>query len=203
MSLELFVEHLTGEPCHANEDLFRHLVSTLPPRRQEAVLLHFRDGLPYKTVGEKLDGITSSRAMQLAEMGVRRIRERIAMDTGIVPLPVDKPEHGEMIRTIIAGTIEDYQALIEAKQQRKAAAEARALEAHSSDSIDSLLLTLPTHRTLARANITTVGQLVVMSEAELRSLGSVNMKNIISRLGNLGLRLSTAKAAPADPDSPF
>ncbi len=148
-------------------------------------------------------GVTATRAMQLAEMGVRRIRERIAMDTGIVPLPVDKPEHGEMMRTIITGTTEDYHALIKAKQQRKAAAEARALEAHSSDSIDSLLLTLPTHRTLARANITTVGQLVVMSEAELRSLGSVNMKNIISRLGNLGLRLSTAKAAPADPDSPF
>ena len=89
MSLELFVEHLTGKPGPANEELFHHLVSTLPPRRKEAVLLHFRDGLPYKTVGGKLDGITSSRTMQLAEMGVRRIREQIAMDTGIVPLPVD------------------------------------------------------------------------------------------------------------------
>lgn len=202
MSLELFVEHLTGKPGPANEALFNYLASTLPPRRQEVVVLHFFHCLPYRVVGERM-GVTATRAMQLAEMGVRRIRERIAMDTGIVPLPVDKPEHGEMMRTIITGTTEDYHALIEAKQQRKAAAEARALEAHSSDSIDSLLLTLPTHRTLARANITTVGQLVVMSEAELRSLGSVNMKNIISRLGNLGLRLSTAKAAPADPDSPF
>ena len=148
-------------------------------------------------------GVTATRAMQLAEMGVRRIRERIAMDTGIVPLPVDKPEHGEMMRMIIAGTVEDYQALIEAKQQRKAAAEARALEAHRSDSIDSLMLTLPTHRTLARAGITTIGQLVAMTEAELRSLGSVNMKNIVSRLGNLGLKLSTAKTAPADHDTPF
>ena len=202
MSLELFVEHLTGKPGPANEALFNYLASTLPPRRQEVVVLHFFHCLPYRVVGERM-GVTATRAMQLAEMGVRRIRERIAMDTGIVPLPVDKPEHGEMMRTIITGTTEDYHALIEAKQERKAAAEARALEAHSSDSIDSLLLTLPTHRTLARANITTVGQLVVMSEAELRSLGSVNMKNIISRLGNLGLRLSTAKAAPADPDSPF
>lgn len=202
MSLELFVEHLTGKPGPANEALFNYLASTLPPRRQEVVVLHFFHCLPYRVVGERM-GVTATRAMQLAEMGVRRIRERIAMDTGIVPLPVDKPEHGEMMRTIITGTTEDYHALIEAKQQRKAAAEARALEAHSSDSIDSLLLTLPTHRTLAKANITTVGQLVVMSEAELRSLGSVNMKNIISRLGNLGLRLSTAKAAPADPDSPF
>jgi len=74
MSLELFVEHLTGEPGPANEDLFQYLVSTLPPRRRDAVVLHFQEGLPYKTVGEKLDGITSSRAMQLAEMGVRRIR---------------------------------------------------------------------------------------------------------------------------------
>ena len=202
MSLELFVEHLTGKPGPANEALFNYLASTLPPRRQEVVVLHFFHCLPYRVVGERM-GVTATRAMQLAEMGVRRIRERIAMDTGIVPLPVDKPEHGEMMRTNITGTTEDYHALIEAKQERKAAAEARALEAHSSDSIDSLLLTLPTHRTLARANITTVGQLVVMSEAELRSLGSVNMKNIISRLGNLGLRLSTAKAAPADPDSPF
>ena len=134
-------------------------------------------------------GVTATRAMQLAEMGVRRIRERIAMDTGIVPLPVDKPEHGEMMRTIIAGTIEDYQALIEAKQQRKAAAEARALEAHSSDSIDSLLLTLPTHRTLSRARITTVGQLVAMTEADLQALGQVNIVNINSRLDRLGLRL--------------
>ena len=187
MSLELFVEHLTGKPGPANEALFNYLASTLPPRRQEVVVLHFFHCLPYRVVVERM-GVTATRAMQLAEMGVRRIRERIAMDTGIVPLPVDKPEHGEMMRTITTGTTEDYHALIEAKQQRKAAAEARALEAHSSDSIDSLLLTLPTHRTLARANITTVGQLVVMSEAELRSLGSVNMKNIISRLGNLGLR---------------
>jgi hypothetical protein len=118
------------------------------------------------------------------------------MDTGIVPLPVDKPEHGEVIRTVIAGTVEDYQALIEAKQQRKAAAEARALEAHRNDSIDSLMLTLPTHRTLARAGITIVGQLVAMTEAELRSLGPVNMKNIVSRLGNLGLRLCYRQRKP-------
>jgi len=125
------------------------------------------------------------------------------MDTGIIPLPVDKPEYGEALRRIIAGTVEDYQALITAKQQRKAAAEARALEAHRSDSIDSLMLTLPTHRILVRAGITTVGQLAAMSEAELRSLGPVNIKNIISRLGNLGLRLATAKAAPGAPDAPY
>jgi hypothetical protein len=45
MSLELFVEHLTGEAGPANIDLFNRLVSTLQPRRREAVLLHFRDGL--------------------------------------------------------------------------------------------------------------------------------------------------------------
>ena len=202
MSLELFVEHLTGKPGPANEALFNYLASTLPPRRQEVVVLHFFHCLPYRVVGERM-GVTATRAMQLAEMGVRRIRERIAMDTGIVPLPVDKPEHGEMMRTIITGTTEDYHALIEAKQQRKAAAEARALEAHRSDSIDSLMLTLPTHRTLARAGITTVGQLVAMTEAELRSLGPVNMKNIVSRLGNLGLKLSTANTASADHDTPF
>ena len=134
-------------------------------------------------------GVTATRAMQLAEMGVRRIRERIAKDTGIVSLPVDKPEHGEMMRTIIAGTVEDYQALIEAKQHRKAAAEARALEAHGSDSIDSLMLTLLTHRTLSRAGITTVGQLATMTEAELQALGQVNIVNINSRLDRLGLRL--------------
>lgn len=83
MSLELFVEHLTGKPGPANEELFHHLVSTLPPRRKEAVLLHFRDGLPYKTVGGKLDGITSSRAMQLDEMGVRRIRGRLRWTQGL------------------------------------------------------------------------------------------------------------------------
>ena len=45
MSLELFVAHLTGEAGPADEELFNHLVSTLQPRRREAVLLHFRDGL--------------------------------------------------------------------------------------------------------------------------------------------------------------
>ena len=134
MSLELFVEHLTGKPGPANEALFNYLASTLPPRRQEVVVLHFFHCLPYRVVGERM-GVTATRAMQQADMGVRRIRERIAMDTGIVPLPVDKPEHGVVMRTIISGTVEDYQALIEAKQQRKAAAEARALEAHRSDSI--------------------------------------------------------------------
>ena len=202
MSLELFVEHLTGKPGPANEALFNYLASTLPPRRQEVVVLHFFHCLPYRVVGERM-GVTATRAMQQADMGVRRIRERIAMDTGIVPLPVDKPEHGVVMRTIISGTVEDYQALIEAKQQRKAAAEARALEAHRSDSIDSLMLTLPTHRTLSQARITTVGQLVAMTEAEMRSLVPVNMKNIVSRIGNLGLSLSTAKAAPANPDAPF
>lgn len=41
MSLELFVEHLTGKPGPANEALFNYLASTLPPRRQEVVVLHF------------------------------------------------------------------------------------------------------------------------------------------------------------------
>jgi DNA-directed RNA polymerase alpha subunit len=43
------------------------------------------------------------------------------------------------------------------------------------------------------AGITTVGQLVAMSDADLRSLGRVNLKNIISRLDRLGLRLSLTK----------
>ena len=51
------------------------------------------------------------------------------------------------------------------------------------------MLTLPTHRTLARAGITTVGQLVAMTEAELQALGQVNIVNINSRLDRLGLRL--------------
>lgn len=190
MSLELFVEHLTGAPGPANEELFEFLVSTLPPRRRDAVVLHFYDGLPYRVVGEQL-GVTATRATQLADMGVRRIRERIAMDTGIVPLPVDKPEYGEKMRQIIAVTVEDYQKLIEAKEQRKAAAEARALEKHGADSIEKLMLTVPTHRTLAKANILTVGELVSMTEVELLALGQVNIANIQSRLGNLGLRLKT------------
>ena len=51
------------------------------------------------------------------------------------------------------------------------------------------MLTVPTHRTLMSAGITTVGQLVAMTEAELRALGKVNIGNIQSRLSNLGLRL--------------
>lgn len=58
MSLDLFVEHLTGEAGPADEDLFNLLVSRLPPRRREAVLLHFRDGLTYKAVGEQMGGIS-------------------------------------------------------------------------------------------------------------------------------------------------
>lgn len=69
MSLELFVEHLTGAPGPANEELFEFLVSTLPPRRRDAVVLHFYDGLPYRVVGEQL-GVTATRATQLADMGV-------------------------------------------------------------------------------------------------------------------------------------
>ena len=188
MSLDLFVEHLTGEAGPADEELFNFLVSTLPPRRREAVLLHFHNGLPYKAVGEHMGGISSSRAMQQAETGVRRIRERIAMDTGLIPLPMDKPEYGETLRRIIAGTIEDYQGLIEEKERRKAAAEAKALEQHRADSIDTLMLTQPTQRALARAGITTVGELVAMTETELRALGQVNIMNIRSRLRNLGIR---------------
>lgn len=117
---DTFVEHLTGAPGPANEELFEFLVSTLPPRRRDAVVLHFRDGLPYKAVGERMGGISATRATQLSDIGVRRIRERIAMDTGVIPLPVDKPEYGEVMRRIIAGTVEDYQVLIEAKLHRKA-----------------------------------------------------------------------------------
>ena len=143
---DTFVEHLTGAPGEANEELFHYLIATLPPRQRDAVMLHFHDCFPYRIVGEKMgtkDGhtgekISVSRAMQLAEMGVRRIRERIAMDTGVVPFPVDKPEYGETLRQIIAGTVEDYHALITAKQQRKVEAEARALEMHRADSISIL-----------------------------------------------------------------
>ena len=190
MSLELFVEHLTGEAGPANIDLFNRLVSTLQPRRREAVLLHFRDGLTYKTVGEQMGGITATRAMQLAERGVRDIRKRIAMDTGLSP-PFDN--RSETLRTIIAGTVDGYDVLILAKQQRRVEAEARALERHRTDSIGALMLTQPTHRALAKAGITTVGQLVAMSETGLRSLGWVNVENIISRLDRLGLRLSLTK----------
>ena len=73
MSLELFVEHLTGKPGPANEALFNYLASTLPPRRQEVVVLHFFHCLPYRVVGERM-GVTATRAMQQADMGVRRIR---------------------------------------------------------------------------------------------------------------------------------
>ena len=51
------------------------------------------------------------------------------------------------------------------------------------------MLTVPTHRTLAKANILTVGELVSMTEVELLALGQVNIANIQSRLSNLGLRL--------------
>ena len=190
MSLELFVEHLTGEAGPADEELFNLLVSTLQPRRREAVLLHFRDSLPYKAVGEQMGGITATRAMQLAERGVRDIRERIAMDTGLSQ-PFDN--RSETLRTIIAGTVDGYDALILAKQKRMVEAEARALERHRADSIDALMLTQPTQRALAKAGITTVGQLVAMSDADLRSLGRVNIANIISRLDRVGLGLATTK----------
>lgn len=193
MSLDLFVEHLTGEAGPANIDLFNLLVSTLPPRRREAVLLHFRDGLTYKAVGEQMGGITATRAMQLAERGVRDIRERIAMDTGIIPLSLGKAEYGKALRKIIAGSPAEYYELIRAKQDRRAEAEASALETHSADSIESLSLTLPTHRALMSVGITTVGQLVAMSDADLCSLGRVNVENIISRLDRLGLRLALTK----------
>ena len=137
-----------------------------------------------------MGGITATRAMQLAERGVRDIRERIAMDTGIIPLSLGKAEYSEALRKIIAGSPAEYQELIRAKQDRRAAAEASALEAHSADSIESLSLTLPTHRALMSSGITTVGQLVAMSDADLRSLGRVNVKSIISRLGRLGLSLT-------------
>lgn len=185
-----FVEHLTGAPGPANEELFFHLVAILPPRRQEAVVLHFHDGLPYKAVGEKQGGISATRVMQQADIGVRKIRERIAMDTGVIPLPVDKPGYGEVMRKIIAGSVEDYQKLIEAKERLRAAAEERALEKHRDDPLESLMLTVPTHRTLMNAGITTVGDLVAKTADELRALGRVNVKNIESRLWNLGLRLS-------------
>ena len=174
-----FVEHLTGEPVPANEELFNSLLSTLTPRRKEAVLLHFRQRLPYRIVGDR---------MQLAERGVRDIRERITMDTGVIPL-LNEEKRGPALRKVIAGTVEEYEALIVAKQQRKTEAAARALEKHSADSIDILVLTLPTHRILMRAGIETVGQLAALSEADLRSLGRVNMENIISRLGNIGIKL--------------
>ena len=190
MSLELFVEHLTGKPGSANTDLFNRLVATLQPRRREALLLHFRDGTPYKAVGERMGGITATRAMQLAERGVRDIRERIAMDTGL-SLPFDK--RSETLRTVIVGTVEGYDALILAKQQRRVEAEARALERHRTDSIDTLMLTQPTQRALAKAGIVTVGELVAMTEADLRSLGRVNIANIISRLSRLGLGLASTK----------
>jgi hypothetical protein len=190
MSLELFVEHLTGKPGSANTDLFNRLVAILQPRRREALLLHFRDGPPYKAVGERMGGITATRAMQLAERGVRDIRERIAMDTGL-SLPFDK--RSETLRTVIVGTVEGYDALILAKQQRRVEAEARALERHRTDSIDTLMLTQPTQRALAKAGIVTVGELVAMTEADLRSLGRVNIANIISRLDRLGLGLATTK----------
>lgn len=183
-----FVEHLTGEPVPANEELFNSLLSTLTPRRKEAVLLHFRQRLPYRIVGDRMGGITGNRAMQLAERGVRDIRERITMDTGVIPL-LNEEKRGPALRKVIAGTVEEYEALIVAKQQRKTEAAARALEKHSADSIDILVLTLPTHRILMRAGIETVGQLAALSEADLRSLGRVNMENIISRLGNIGIKL--------------
>ena len=185
---ETFVEHLTGAPGPANDELFHHLVSKLPPRRRDAVVLHFFHCLPYKTVGAQM-GVTATRVMQQADMGVRSIRERIALDTGLIPLPVDMTKSGGVMRGIIAGPPADYQELIDEKEKRCAAAEAKALEAHGPDSIEKLMLTVPTHRTLMSAGITTVGQLVAMTEAELRALGKVNIGNIQSRLSNLGLRL--------------
>ena len=185
---DTFVEHLTGKTGPVNEELFNSLLSTLTPRRKEAVLLHFRQGLPYRIVGDRMGGITGNLAMQLAERGVRDIRERITMDTGVIPL-LNEEKHGPALRMVIAGTVEEYEALIIAKQQRKTEAAARALEKHSSDSIDILMLTLPTHHILQRAGIETVGQLAALSKAYLRSLGRVNMENILSRLGNLGIRL--------------
>lgn len=187
-----FVEHLTGEPGPANEELFNSLLSTLTPRRKETVLLHFRQGLPYRIVGDRMGGITANRTMQLAERGVRDIRERITMDTGVIPL-LNEEKRGPALRKVISGTVEEYEALIVAKQQRKTEAAARALEKHSADSIDILMLTLPTHRILMRAGIETVGRLAALSEADLRSLGRVNMENIISRLGNIGIKLRTSE----------
>ena len=187
---DTFVEHLTGAPGPANEELFFHLVAILPPRRQEAVVLHFHDELPYKAIGKRQGGISATRAMQQADIGVRTIRERIALDTGVIPLPVDKPGYGEVMRKIIAGTLEDYQKLIDEKERLRAAAEERALEKHRDNPLESLMLTVPTHRTLMSAGITTVGDLVAKTADELRALGRVNVKNIESRLWNLGLSLS-------------
>ena len=127
----------------------------------------------YKAVGEQMGGITATRAMQLAERGVRDIRERIAIDTGKIPL-LDDEKRGPALRKVIAGTVEDCEVLIAARKRRKAEAEAHALEKHSADLIDTLMLTQPTQRTLVRTGITTVGQLASMSEVDLRPLGRVN-----------------------------
>lgn len=61
---DTFVEHLTGAPGEANEELFHYLIATLPPRQRDAVMLHFHDCFPYRIVGEKMgtkDGHTGEK----------------------------------------------------------------------------------------------------------------------------------------------
>ena len=185
---DTFVEHLSGAPGPANEELFFHLVSTLPPRRQQAVMLHFHDCLIYRVVGEHMGGITANRATQLAERGVRDIRTRIAADTGMVALFEDA-ERGPALRAIISSSLEEYQSLIDDRKRRLREKAARCLAEHSADDISSLIFPSFTYRALTKAGIKTVGQLAAMTKEDLMKIRGANIVTIESRLHGLGINL--------------
>ena len=109
-----FAEALTGFASPANPDLCLYLITSLRPRNAQVLLSRFQEGKIYRLIGDEM-GITGTRARQLAEIGLRQLREKMTMEISEIP------------RLFYPGGILDPEELKEAYREKRMKAMAEVL----------------------------------------------------------------------------
>ena len=183
--LDLFMEIANGSSCvwdneeNDIESFIDDLIASLPPREKTIILARYSEKLTLEQAGD-LIGCTRERVRQIEAKALRVMKSRAREVRNGKQLQEAMNEYNEKVEEIKRQTTE----LENLTEQEK-------MEFHD---IEDLNLSVRSYNCLRRAGVKTILDLTEMTEEDLikvRNLGRKSYKEIVNKMEELGLCLST------------